>query len=113
MFSIFSSGQKSVAGVLSVFSKAIDDLEVVQAEQLALADSHAVAIAQATAAHRDALTEAYSAKDVMAKMLAIITPTPGYASGGYVSGAVPLNSGDIIAKGVVTAALAANVMGQQ
>lgn len=64
------TGKKTVAGVLSVFSKAISDLEIVACEQTAEAEHHADTVAQAQAAQ-----SAASAREVMGKMLAIVTPS--------------------------------------
>lgn len=69
------TGKKTVAGVLSVFSKAISDLEIVACEQTAEAERHADTVAQAQAAQSAATLEAASAREVMGKMLAIVTPS--------------------------------------
>lgn len=75
MFSNLIGAKKTVAGVLSVFSKAIADLETVEREQSAEAEAHAIAEAQAQAGRRAAILEAASARIVIEKMKIIINPT--------------------------------------
>lgn len=73
MFTGFT-GRKSVASVLSVFNKTIEDLRQVEVEQESEAVRNAQLISEAQAEYDAAIQEAAMARDVQSKLLNIITP---------------------------------------
>lgn len=80
--SIASIGaKKTVAGVLSVFHKAIAELEGVEKDQSAEAVRQADNVLQARLAHDQAIAEAAQAREVIGKMQSIILPPVQYGAG--------------------------------
>lgn len=72
---LLSSGNKTVAGVLSAFNKTLDDLKAVEVSNEAEAVRQAQIIIEAQASHDSAIQEAAMSREVQAKLTAIIVPT--------------------------------------
>ena len=74
MLNRFTPARKTVAGVMSVFARALDDLKEVERANEADASRHAQAIVEAQAAHDAAIAEAQSAREVAKKLNDLVSP---------------------------------------
>lgn len=77
MLSVFGTAKRTVADVMGAFTQAIADLEAVQAAQTEEANRQEAIAAEATRASVAASAEAEKAKNVKAKLDAIVNPTAG------------------------------------
>ena len=74
MLNRFTPARKTVACVMTAFSRALDDLKEVERTNEADATRHAQTIAEAQAAHDAAIAEAATAREVAKKIGDLVSP---------------------------------------
>ena len=74
MLNRFIPARKTVAGVMTAFTRALDDLKEVERANEADATRYAQTIAEAQAAHDAAIAEAATAREVAKKIGDLVSP---------------------------------------